>query len=105
VQTALPAARLLPAQLLLLPPPVLPAVALHLLLLLAADLNCWASRRKADPRIELTDSDRFALSGASGTEGVDQQALQRSRPEISHASGDAGLMQRVHYSGITNSTP
>lgn len=57
MQTALPAARLLPAQLLLLPPPVLPAVALHLLLLLAADLNCWASRRKADPRIELTQID------------------------------------------------
>jgi hypothetical protein len=52
VQVAVPAARLLLPQLLLLLLPELPAVALHLLLLLlAADLNCWASRRRAEPRI------------------------------------------------------
>lgn len=52
MHAALPAARLLP-QLLLAP---LPAVALHLLLLLfaaavAADLNCCASRLRPEPRI------------------------------------------------------
>jgi hypothetical protein len=51
VHAALPAARLLLLQLLLAP---LPAVALHLELLLfaaAADLNCCASRLRPEPRI------------------------------------------------------